>query len=47
MQHEWEIWLDVHISPAIAKWMQVYTGFSVKSTFTLSFHHLDDMDIYE
>ena len=46
MQPDWEIWLDTHISPAIAKWMGDYTGYSVKSSYTLSFHALEDKVIY-
>src|ERR1700760_2090064 len=47
MQPEWEIWLDTHISPAIAKWMADYTGLTVKSSYILSFNELDDMVIYQ
>jgi predicted nuclease of predicted toxin-antitoxin system len=47
MPLEWEIWLDTHISPAIAKWMADYTGFIVKSSYTLSLHELDDLVIYQ
>jgi len=46
MLPDWEIWLDKHISPAIAKWMTDYTGFIVKSSYTFSLHHLNDIDIY-
>lgn len=46
MQPKPEIWLDTHISPAIAKWMADYTGFIVKSSYSLSLHHLSDMEIY-
>lgn len=46
MQPEWELWLDTHISPAIAKWMMEYTRFTVKSSYSLSLHHLSDLDIY-
>ena len=47
MPLEWEIWLDTHISPAIAKWMAEYTGFTVKSAYILSLHELDDLVIYQ
>lgn len=42
----WEIWLDTHLSPAIAKWMADYTGFIVKSSYILSNNSLDDIEIY-
>lgn len=42
-----EIWLDVNISPAVAKWMAEYTGLNVKSSYLLSFHALDDLTIYK
>jgi len=44
---EWEIWLDVHLSPAIAKWMHEYTGFTVKSAYALKFYSFDDFEIYK
>lgn len=47
MPHEWEIWLDTNLSPAIAKWMNEYMGVSVKSSYSLSLHYLDDMAIYQ
>lgn len=47
MQREWEIWLDTHISPAIAKWMKEYTGFQVKSAYVLDIHTLPDIEIYK
>jgi predicted nuclease of predicted toxin-antitoxin system len=47
MQPEWEIWLDTNISPAIAKWMNEYTGFLVKSSYSLSLHHKTDIEIYQ
>jgi predicted nuclease of predicted toxin-antitoxin system len=47
MPLEWEIWLDTNISPIIAKWMHDYTGFTVKSSYTLSLHHLTDVEIYQ
>lgn len=42
-----EIWLDVNISPAIAKWMTEYTGITVKSSYSLGFQTLDDLSIYQ
>lgn len=47
MQPDWEIWLDTHISPAIAKWMGEYTGYSVKSAYALTLHALEDKAIYD
>jgi predicted nuclease of predicted toxin-antitoxin system len=46
MQPEWEIWLDTNISPIIAKWMNEHTGFTVKSSYSLSLHYLTDGEIY-
>jgi predicted nuclease of predicted toxin-antitoxin system len=42
----WEIWLDAHISPIIAKWMIKYTTLQVKSAYALSLYNLDDATIY-
>jgi predicted nuclease of predicted toxin-antitoxin system len=42
----WEIWLDTQLSPIIAKWMNEYTGFTVKSSYTLQLHHVTDTAIY-
>ena len=47
MPPEWEIWLDTHISPAVAKWMAQYTGLAVKSSYTLSLQNLPDLEIYK
>ncbi len=46
MLPEPELWLDTHISPVIAKWMADYTGFTVKSSYSLQLHHLTDIEIY-
>ena len=46
MPHDHGLWLDTHISPAIAKWIADYTGFSVKSSYSLSLHYLSDLEIY-
>ncbi|TFF36557.1 DUF5615 family PIN-like protein [Mucilaginibacter psychrotolerans] len=47
MPHEqWEIWLDTQISPIIAKWMNEYTGYVVKSSYSLNLHFLKDSEIY-
>ena len=46
MQPDWEIWLDNHISPIIAKWLREKSGFIVKSSYTLKLYGLSDFDIY-
>lgn len=46
MQHDWEIWLDNHISPIIAKWLQEKMIMKVKSSYKLGFYTLSDRDIY-
>ncbi len=46
MQHDWEIWLDNHISPIIAKWLKDKTGLEVKSTYVLQLYSLTDFEIY-
>lgn len=46
MRPEWELWLDTHISPAIAKWMAEFTGLTVKSSYALSLHYLPDIEVY-
>lgn len=45
MQPDFELWLDVHISPAIAKWLKE-DGYSVKSSYMLQLHQVSDLDIY-
>lgn len=46
MPHEFEIWLDNHISPIIAKWMMEETDYVVKSSYSLKLHGLSDIEIY-
>jgi predicted nuclease of predicted toxin-antitoxin system len=46
MRPDWEIWLDNHISPIIAKWLQEKTSFTVKSSYKLGFYTLSDREIY-
>ncbi len=46
MLHDWEIWLDCHISPIIAKWLQEDTGLVVRSAYTLNLYFLTDQDIF-
>lgn len=45
--NDWEIWLDVQISPIIAKWMAEYTGLVVKSSFVLGYKTTTDLTIYQ
>lgn len=45
--NDWEIWLDVQISPIIAKWMAEYTGLVVKSSFVLGYKTMTDLTIYQ
>lgn len=42
----WEIWLDTQISPIIAKWMGEFTGYTVRSSYSLQFNTLTDTEIY-
>ena len=46
LDRDWELWLDVHISPIIAKWLKDETGLIVKSSFILNLQGLDDLEIY-
>ena len=46
MQNEWEVWVDVHISPVIAKWIKEFTNEEVKSAYVLSIQNLIDLDVY-
>jgi predicted nuclease of predicted toxin-antitoxin system len=43
---DWEIWLDNHISPIIAKWLKDEFGFEAKSSYTLHLEKLSDYEIY-
>ena len=47
MQHNWEIWLDNHISPIIAKWLKDDLGYEVKSSYILQLDGLKDLEIYQ
>jgi predicted nuclease of predicted toxin-antitoxin system len=47
MQPDWKIWLDNHISPVIAKWLKDDMGIEVKSSYTLQYHGLKDLEIYQ
>ena len=46
MQLEWEIWIDTHISPIIAKWLKDETGWNVKSFYILPLNSEADEAIY-
>ena len=46
MQPDWEIWLDNHISPIIAKWLKEKSGVNIKSSYVLELYNLSDFDIY-
>ena len=46
LPEDWEIWLDTQLSPIIAKWMAEFTGFNVKSSYTLQSNSLSDLTIY-
>lgn len=46
MQPDWEIWLDNHLSSAIARWIIDELGFSAKSSYVLQLEGLDDLDIF-
>ena len=46
MPPDWEIWLDNHISPIVAKWLKDDLGYEVKSSYVLQLSILRDIDIY-
>lgn len=46
MLPDWEIWLDNHLSPIIAKWLKDEFGFEVKSSYSLQLERLNDYEIY-
>ena len=46
MPPDWEIWLDNHISPIVAKWLKDDLGYEVKSSYVLQLSVLRDIDIY-
>ncbi len=46
MQPDWEIWLDNHISPIIAKWLKEELKMEVKSSYILQLYELSDYEIY-
>ncbi len=47
MQLNFEIWLDNHLSPIIAKWLTNDLGIIVKSSYTLKLSLLTDSEIYK
>lgn len=47
MQPDWEIWLDCHISPIIAKWLIDDSGRNIKSSYILKLYGLSDFEIYQ
>lgn len=42
-----EFWLDCHLSPVIAKWLNEETGYIFKSAYIQKLHGLTDIEIYE
>ena len=47
MPLDFEIWLDTHISPVIAKWLKEDFGYNCKLSFVLKLYGLDDIEIYQ
>ncbi len=47
MPLDFEIWLDNHISPIIAKWLMEETRYIVKSSYVLKLYGLSDFEIYQ
>ena len=47
MQLDWEIWVDMHFSPIISKWLQKETDWNVKSFYFLKLNTEDDITIYK
>lgn len=46
MRLDWEIWLDNHFSSVLAKRIADHLGWTVKSSFVLKLHGLDDEKIF-
>jgi hypothetical protein len=44
---DWEFWLDCHLSPIIAKWLNEKTGYVFKSAYILNLYKLNDLETYE
>lgn len=47
MQPDWEIWLDNHLSPIIAKWLKEKFDLRIKSAFILQTQTLSDFEFYK
>ncbi len=47
MPPDFELWLDTHISPIIAKWLKDDFGYNCKSAFVLNLYGLNDLEIYK
>lgn len=47
MLPNYEIWLDNHVSPIIAKWLKDDLGIEVKSSYMLKLEALSDLEIYQ
>lgn len=45
-EHHIEIWADIHISPAIAKWISKDLHIPSKSFYDLDFHQTEDIDVF-
>ena len=46
MLPDWEIWLDNHISPIIAKWLKEKFDLQVKSAYILQTQNVSDYELY-
>jgi predicted nuclease of predicted toxin-antitoxin system len=46
MLPDWEIWLDNHISPIIAKWLKEKFDLNVKSAYILQTRAVSDYELY-
>ena len=46
MLPNYEIWLDNHLSPIIAKWLKDDLGIEIKSSYMLKLERLSDLEIY-
>ncbi|MCU0335279.1 MAG: DUF5615 family PIN-like protein [Chitinophagaceae bacterium] len=47
MLREWEIWLDCHLSPILAKWLSEELKMTVRSCYTLQATNFTDRQFYE
>ncbi|WP_428400343.1 DUF5615 family PIN-like protein [Niabella insulamsoli] len=47
MPHSWMLWLDVNISPVIAKWMIDELALNAHSAYTLQLYDKTDFEIYQ